>query len=98
MSVDSFLQKRTPKSPVWHSRDSTAQRNALKNFLIKVVLSLVLLGFVLYLIDLGMFWKTIRTADARFLLIAILLFFPVQLLAAYRWYFVLSHLNRFIPF
>jgi len=61
-------------------------------------LSLFLLGFVLYFIDLRMFWKTIRTADTGFLLIAILLFFPVQLLAAYRWYFVLGRLNKFIPF
>ena len=56
------------------------------------------MGFVLYLSTSRMFWKTIRTADTRFLLTAILLFFPVQLLAAYRWYFVLARLDKFIPF
>lgn len=65
---------------------------------VKIVTTLIALGLISYTIDRELFWKSIRSADIEFLWIAILLFFPIQFLSAYRWYFILSLLNQLIPF
>ena len=70
----------------------------MAKFLTKLLLTLLLLGFVLHSIDFGLFWKAVWSVDIGLLSVAILLFFPAQFLSAYRWYFVLSHLKKFIPF
>jgi len=69
----------------------------MKNCL-KVVTTLVALSAIYYTLDRDLFWKSVWTADTRWLFIAILLFFPCQFISAYRWYFILSGLDQTIPF
>ncbi len=67
-------------------------------WLFKLSLSVLLLGWVLRSVELALFWKTIRSADMVLVAVAVILFFPTQLLAAYRWYFLLKQLDRSQPF
>ncbi len=66
--------------------------------LFKLSLSVLLLGLVLRSVEPALFWKTIRSADMVLVAVAVILFFPTQLLAAYRWYFLLKQLDRSQPF
>ncbi len=63
-------------------------------WLFKLSLSVLLLGLVLRSVEPALFWKTIRSADMLLVAVAVILFFPCQLLAAYRWYFLLKRLHR----
>jgi len=65
---------------------------------IKIAATIIVLTLMYHTIDRDVFWQSIRFADVRWLFIAILLFFPCQVLLAYRWYFILSKLNRTMPF
>ncbi len=67
-------------------------------WLFKLSLSVLLLGLVLRSVEPALFWKTIRSADMLLVAVAVILFFPTQLLAAYRWYFLLKQLHRAQPF
>src|SRR5947207_1282980 len=67
-------------------------------WLLKLLLSLLLLGLVFRAIEPAVFWKTLRSVDMKLLFMAIVLYFPGQLLAAYRWYYLLNHLGRALPF
>ena len=73
-------------------------RNTLLKFGAKLIFTVLLLGAILGSIDLIVFRDTIRAVDVRLMTLAILLFYPVQLLAAYRWYFLLKRLAHSIPF
>ncbi len=66
--------------------------------LFKLSLSVLLLGLVLRSVEPALFWKTIRSADMVLVAVAVILFFPTQLLAAYRWYFLLKQLDLSQPF
>jgi len=74
------------------------QRKHQLQLLLKLVLSILLLGLVLRSVEPALFWKTIRSADMVLVAVAVILFFPIQLLAAYRWYFLLKQLDRSQPF
>lgn len=67
-------------------------------FAAKLLLTVLLLGFVLRAVDPAVFWETIHSVDVGLLSLAILMFYPAQLLAAYRWYFLLRQLARSLPF
>jgi uncharacterized membrane protein YbhN (UPF0104 family) len=73
-------------------------RSTSLKFAAKLILTILLLGFVLRSVDPVVFWETIRSVDVRLLSLAILMFYPVQLLAAYRWYFLLKRFARSLPF
>jgi len=69
----------------------------IKHFL-KVAATLIALGLIYHTIDRDLFLKSIWYADIKFLLIAILLFVPIQFLSAYRWYFILCRLDQVVRF
>ncbi len=74
------------------------QRKHQLQLLLKLLLSILVLGLVLRSVEPALFWKTIRSADMLLVAVAVILFFPIQLLAAYRWYFLLKQLDRSQPF
>lgn len=65
---------------------------------VKIVATLVALGVIYHAIDRRVFWDSILSVNPAFLAVAILLFFPIQGISAYRWYFILSSIGEFIPF
>lgn len=77
---------------------TSQDRKPQLQWIIKLLLSILLLGLVLRSVEPALFWKTIRTANILLVAVAIILFFPAQLLAAYRWYFLLNELGRPQPF
>jgi uncharacterized membrane protein YbhN (UPF0104 family) len=68
------------------------------SLLLRGLLSVLLLALILQHVDAGLFWPVVRSVDIEFLLLSVSLFFPAQLLAAYRWYFLLRQLDRTLPF
>ncbi len=82
---------------IQQERDTIAtrqQRTHQLQWVLKLVLSILVLGLVLRSVEPALFWKTIRSADMLLVAVAVILFFPGQLLAAYRWYFLLKRLHR----
>jgi uncharacterized protein (TIRG00374 family) len=77
---------------------TSQQRTHQLQWVLKLVLSILVLGLVLRSVEPALFWRTIRSADMRLVAVAVILFFPAQLLAAYRWYFLLKQLDRPQPF
>ena len=73
-------------------------RNPLLRFAAKLFLSALLLGLVLQSIEPSAIWETVRQSDVKLMVLAILLFYPIQLLAAYRWRYVLKQMQRCLPF
>jgi len=71
---------------------------SLVKYVLKIVATAIALALIYYTVDRDLFWRAILSADVTFLLIAIVLFFPIQFLSAYRWYFILSRLDQVIPF
>ncbi len=55
-------------------------------------------GLIFYGVDRKLFLDSVRAANVNYLLIALVLFFPIQYFSAYRWYFILARLGRVIPF
>jgi len=70
----------------------------LIKYYLKLIATVVALGVIYYTIDRALFWEAIRSADLKFLSIGIFLFFPGQILSAYRWYFILAQLGHVMPF
>ncbi len=77
---------------------ASQQRTHQLQWLLKLLLSILLLGLILRSVEPVLFWKTIRSADMLLVAVAVILFFPTQLLAAYQWYFLLKRLHRSQPF
>lgn len=69
-----------------------------RRFTIKLLLSIFILGLVWRSVDAAIFWATIRSIDVVLLMISVLMFYPNQLLAAYRWHFLLKKLGQNLPF
>jgi glycosyltransferase 2 family protein len=67
-------------------------------FAVKLALSILILGFVLRSVETIQFWQSIRSIDIPLTVLAVLLFFPNQLLMAFRWYFLLKRLDRTVDF
>jgi glycosyltransferase 2 family protein len=68
------------------------------SFAAKLVLSAILLRWILRSVDPAVFWSTIFSADIKLFVVSTLMFIPVQLLSAYRWYFLLQKMNQQLSF
>lgn len=78
--------------------DTLSLRRGRLGVLVKLFLSVGLLAFIVRSVDFGVFWATLVAMDVRLFSLSLLLFFPAQLLAAYRWYFLLRHLDLSVSF
>jgi len=67
-------------------------------WLVRLLLSAFLLGLVLRSVDASLFWTTVCSADIKLLALSIALFYPGQMVAAYRWSYLLRQLERSLPF
>ncbi len=73
-------------------------KSSLTKFGLRLILTVVILGFILRAVDLSLFWQTINIIKVRWILLAVLLFYPSQILAVYRWDFVLHRVQQQVPF
>ncbi len=64
----------------------------------KLLLSILLLWFVMRLTNPAALWTALRSIDIPLMSVTILMYFPAQALAAYRWNFLLKQLGRPISF
>ncbi|MBX0331034.1 flippase-like domain-containing protein [Oscillochloris sp. ZM17-4] len=62
-------------------------------FSAKVLFSLALLAALLYTVDFAELWLAAKNIRVGLLLLAVGMFFPTQLLSAYRWYYLLRILG-----
>lgn len=70
-----------------------------RNFFLRLAFSLLLVGALLVFgVDIGQFYQGLATIHPGWLLISIGLFFPAQLLAAYRWHYMLKACGRQQPY
>ena len=69
-----------------------------KNYFIRLTISSVILYLVLRSIDVTDIKLTLRSVDIRLLAFAVLLYFPGQLISAFRWRYILNTLRRYTPF
>ncbi len=63
------------------------------SFLIKLTFSALILTLITRSVDMSNFWVTLRHARGELLILAICMFFPAQIFAAYRWHQILHSLN-----
>lgn len=68
------------------------------SWLPRALLSLLVLAFVLAGADRAQLWASAVSADRRLILLSVALFWPLQLLGAYRWHFLLGELGFAVPF
>lgn len=86
-----ILPKRKSLAPAEAGR-ALATKRAL--FWLKLAISALILGLLLYFsVDPGQFWSSLLAIHPGWLLLSVGLFFPAQLLAAYRWQFLLRALG-----
>jgi uncharacterized protein (TIRG00374 family) len=65
---------------------------------VKIGVSLALYAYIFRKVDVGMLWHKTKTADPAYVLSAILIYFLVQVISAYRWYVLLTPLGIKVPF
>src|SRR5262245_28767816 len=65
---------------------------------VKIGVSLALYAYILKKVDVGTLWQKTKTADATYVLAAILIYLLVQVISAYRWYCLLRPLGISVPF
>ncbi len=73
-------------------------RVSMLSWLLKLLISVLLLIFIFRQVNLTVFFQTLRDLQVGFLSISILLFFPAQVLAAFRWWYVLCQIGCDQPF
>ena len=73
-------------------------QNKRLGFWLKLALSLVLLAAVFRAVDWGIFFHSIVTMSLAWFALSVAAFFPAQLLAAYRWFFVLRQAGQKVAF
>lgn len=61
--------------------------------LVKLLISVSIIGFLLYKVDVAAVWDTIRQANGLYLALALLCIILSQLVAAYRWSLIMGLLN-----
>lgn len=66
--------------------------------ILKGVATIVALASIYHAIDWGVFVHVIRTAEFKFICVALVIFFLNQLVSTYRWQFILVRLDQDIPF
>jgi uncharacterized protein (TIRG00374 family) len=72
--------------------------STLLRWLLKFILSAVLLGFIFREVNFAVFFNTLHSMQAGYLCLALLAFFPAQLLTAFRWWFILDQLGCDQPY
>jgi len=77
------------RSKIWVWWNQPRQLRWLARFVISCALLAVLFSWI----DLQAFWQAIQRLNWSFFLFSVLLFYPAQLFAAYRWYFLLLQLG-----
>jgi hypothetical protein len=65
---------------------------------LRTIVAIALLCLIVLTIDRHLFWRSIWDSDLSLLALAVLFFIPNQLLAAYRWSFILSQLGVAMSF
>jgi hypothetical protein len=73
-------------------------RSKLFRWSFKLLVSAALLVFVFREVSLTVFLNALRSLQAGYLCLAILTFFPAQLLAAYRWWYLLDQMGCNQPY
>lgn len=80
------------------SRVKSAIQSSVVKITLRIIISLLLLGILLRYVDFGSLWIIVRSANIFLLSLAIALFFVGQILAAYKWFFLLKRLRIELPF
>ena len=65
---------------------------------LKIVITVGLYVYILSKVNIGRLWEMTREAQTSYFLAAILIYFLVQALSAYRWYVLLPPLGIRVPF
>lgn len=65
---------------------------------LKIGVSLLLYAYIFRKVNVGQLWTTIRTCSPSWVILAIVIYFIVQILSAYRWYTLLRPLQIEVPF
>jgi uncharacterized protein (TIRG00374 family) len=65
---------------------------------VKIGVSLALYAYIFKKVDVGTLWQKTKTADPAYVVAAVLIYFVVQVMSAYRWYVLLSPLGIRVPF
>lgn len=64
----------------------------------RVLLTAFIIGMVIYYADAASIWEAVQKINIRIVIIPVLLYFPAQALASFRWHYSLKELNQEIPF
>jgi glycosyltransferase 2 family protein len=69
-------------------------RNSYVSRILRLSVSLIIMILIFRLININEFCLTLKNINPSLLFFSIILFFPAQLLAAYRWWFILISLAK----
>jgi glycosyltransferase 2 family protein len=67
-------------------------------YFFRLIITLLLVTFIIRKVDTNAFVQTIRSANIGLLIIAIFLYYPGQIIASFRWYYLLRKIKQHIPF
>jgi glycosyltransferase 2 family protein len=67
-------------------------------YFLRLTVTILLVILILNKVDVYLIVQTILSANIGFIMIAILLYYPVQLISSYRWYYLLNKIDKKIPF
>jgi uncharacterized protein (TIRG00374 family) len=73
-------------------------RSTLLSWVLKLLVSMALLGFLFRQVNLQLFYNSLKSLHTGYLCLAVLAFFPAQLLTAFRWWFILDQLECDQPY
>ena len=72
-------------------------RNKYLLLSIRILLTGLIIGIVINYADPVGIWEAIQEVNLKIIIIPVLLYFPAQALAAFRWHYSLKDLNQEIP-
>jgi glycosyltransferase 2 family protein len=67
-------------------------------YILRLIITIFLVLLILLQVDFHVILQTISSANLTFIMIAVLLYYPVQLISSYRWYYLLVNINKEIPY
>jgi glycosyltransferase 2 family protein len=67
-------------------------------YTLRTIITFILVLYILSIIDMNILLQTIKSAKTIFILFGILLYYPGQLFASYRWFFLLRRIGKHISF
>ena len=85
-----------PDIPI--AKNNSYLHTTLFRWLLKLLVTAVLLGFIFREVNFPVFFNTLRSMRAGFLSLAILAFFPAQFVIAYRWWYLLDQMGCHQPY